>query len=166
MNAHSYYESIKFIRINIVEINNFFKKETKRTTVFTRELKLEALKLFGLQKFLLDFGRMYAKQTLEVSLWNYYLICAELFGIADKVRKELKNFYPELNVPIEIDLESIDDFVKVGYTSMYKARDRALRSYSSSDYDYSGSSSSSGGGGRSSSSGGRSSGGSSGGGFR
>ena len=38
---------------------------------------------------------MDTKEVLEVHIWDEYLMFAYLFGIADKVAKQLKNMYPE-----------------------------------------------------------------------
>ena len=39
---------------------------------------------------------MNTKETIEVHIWDEYLMFAYLFGIADKVAQQLKNLYPEL----------------------------------------------------------------------
>lgn len=162
-----------YTRVNIDGRNDFWGKFYAKNGVMIlkEELKLEAIKVLGLKKFLLEIGRMYDKSTVEVELWNYYLICAELFGIADKVREEIKTFYPEF---FDVKMEMIDfDYINVLVTEGYSSMDRACRAQqavilrtSSGDNNYSGSDSFSGGGGSSHSSGGSSSGGSSGGGFR
>ena len=60
----------------------------------------DSQQLFGLKLFLTEFSRMDTKEVLEVHLWDEYLMFAYLFGIADKVAKQLKNLYPEvLNDP-------------------------------------------------------------------
>lgn len=173
----SWYESVDEYLSIILRSKNFISDEVKvkkhfiyttykSNPIYTLKMKEEVVKLLGLKKFLLDFGRLYEKNTIDVVLWNYYLICAELFDIADKVKKELKGFYPEFNIPDELD-NIIDEYVSKGYNSMKKAdHDANVRNNISKNYDYSGRSSSSGGGGSSFSSGGSSSGGSSGGGFR
>jgi len=170
--GRSYYFANKYITTEQKIINNILRKENRWITVYNEILRDEAVKVIGLNKFLLDFGRMFEKSSIEVELWNYYLICAELFGIADKVRKEMKDLIPEMDFKVhEIDLDYVSDIIDSGYKSMISAeraynRRVAMASSSSSDYDYSGSDSYSGGGGSSFDSGGSSSGGSSGGGFR
>ena len=171
--GRSYYFANKYITTEQKVINNILRKENRWITVYNEILREEAVKVIGLNKFLLDFGRMYEKSSIEVELWNYYLICAELFGIADKVKKEMKHLIPDMDFEVyDIDLDYVIDIVDNGYKSMAKAeRDYNRRiamasSSSSSSHDYSGSDSFSGGGGSSHSSGGSSAGGSSGGGFR
>lgn len=79
--------------------------ETKKTTlkVFKStilsvdlSMKQEAIKLKGLKNFLEEFSRMDDKEAIEVNMWEYYLIYAQILGIADKVAKQFKKLYPEL----------------------------------------------------------------------
>ena len=72
------------------------KKECKCKNVMDDTLYEETIKLYGLKKFLVDFSRIGTREVLEVHLWNEYLTFAYLFGIADKVTKQLKNLYPEV----------------------------------------------------------------------
>ena len=72
------------------------KKECKCKNVMDDTLYEETIKLYGLKKFLVDFSRIGTREVLEVHLWNEYLTFAYLFGIADKVAKQLKNLYPEV----------------------------------------------------------------------
>lgn len=148
--------------------------------IINDSIKEEAIKLKGFIKYLNDFSSISEKEYIDVKLWDEYLIFAELFGVADKVRKEFKKLYPNIE---DIDkvamLDKIGIFesvisdissacingAKSGYNKYYISS-TFNRISGSGGHDYSGSNSSSGGGGSSSSSGGGSSGGSSGGGFR
>ena len=148
-------------------------------TAFDFEIKdsirEEAIKVKGFIKYLNDFSLIREKEHIEVKLWNEYLIFAELFGVADKVREEFKKLYPDMhdvNERILLDKIYLFDNIasdistacitgaRIGYNR------NIFSSVSNSSRDYSGSSSSSGGGGSSFSSGGGSASGSSGGGFR
>ena len=51
--------------------------------------------VFGLKKFLKDFTLIKDRGTVEVKLWNNYLIFASLYGIADQVYKDFKTVCPE-----------------------------------------------------------------------
>lgn len=53
-----------------------------------------ARQVFGLKKFLLEF-RKANKREIDTSMWRDYLVYAELFGIADKVRKDMKHIDPD-----------------------------------------------------------------------
>lgn len=62
---------------------------------FTHEGQQEARKLVGLKKYLKDFTMLHERHTGEVALWKDYLVFASLFGIADKVAKELRDINPQ-----------------------------------------------------------------------
>ncbi|MBR3320187.1 DUF2207 domain-containing protein [Candidatus Saccharibacteria bacterium] len=148
--------------------------------VLTKSASEEATKLVALKNYLNSFETVREDLGAEtVSVWEEYLIFAELFGVAEKVQAEFKRLYPEIYKEYfgEADFGIInssvsnfaDDFYH-GMTAGIAAAKAISSSHSSSSSDssssYSGSSDWSGGGGSSSSSGGGSSGGSSGGGFR
>ena len=50
--------------------------------------------VFGLRKFLKEFTLLDERELKEVKLWKDYMIYATLFGIADKVIKEMKQVNP------------------------------------------------------------------------
>lgn len=56
--------------------------------------KPKALEALGFKKYLEDFTIINQRRTVEVHLWNEYLVNAALFGIADKVAAELKELDP------------------------------------------------------------------------
>ena len=72
------------------------KTECKKKNVMDDKIYEDSTRLYGLKKFLVEFASMDTKETLEVHIWDEYLMFAYLFGIADKVAKQLKNLYPEL----------------------------------------------------------------------
>ena len=49
----------------------------------------------GLKKYLEDFTLVSQRETIEARLWKEYLVHAALFGIADKVAKQLKDIDPK-----------------------------------------------------------------------
>lgn len=59
-------------------------------------MKEEGVKLKGLKNFLEEFSRIDDKEAIEVNMWEYYLIYAQILGIADKVAKQFKKLYPEI----------------------------------------------------------------------
>jgi len=63
--------------------------------VFTDESKRQSRDLLGLKKFLKDFTLSAERGANEVGLWQDYLTFAALFGVADKVAKELKDINPK-----------------------------------------------------------------------
>ena len=56
----------------------------------------EARKVIGLKKFLKDFTLVEERGSAEVALWNDYLVFGALYGIADKVAKELSEINPKV----------------------------------------------------------------------
>lgn len=72
------------------------KEECKQHNVMDDKIYEDSTRLYGLKKFLQEFASMDTKETLEVHIWDEYLMFAYLFGIADKVADQLKKLYPEL----------------------------------------------------------------------
>lgn len=170
----------EFIISEEIEKRSLFRKYTVKRKRLSPKLKEEAIKLKGLKKYLTEYSLMKEKESIEVKLWEDYLIFAQLFGIANKVEKQFKEMYPELdikdNVGVDLKCIAVIEMTNIGVNGMVKGRvaeEKRIKhirySSSSSSYsshDYSGSSRDSGGGGSSYSGGGSSAGGSSGGGFR
>lgn len=71
-------------------------RKNKKIKVCSLDLDNKAVKLAGLQKFLIEFSKMDNKVVIDVKLWEDYLIYAQIFGMADKVSKELKRIYPSI----------------------------------------------------------------------
>ena len=72
---------------------NTLHKQTKLSHYKDREY--EVSEVFGLRKFLKEFTLLDERELKEVKLWKDYMIYATLFGIADKVIKEMKQINPE-----------------------------------------------------------------------
>ena len=83
------------------------KNECKKKNVMDDIIYEESKKLYGLKKFLQEFSNINTRETIEVHIWDEYLMFAYLFGIADKVAKQLKNLYPELLQQNNIDFDTI-----------------------------------------------------------
>ena len=49
-----------------------------------------ANEMAGLKKFLNEFSNISKREAIEVTLWEEYLMYAQIFGIAKKVAKEFK----------------------------------------------------------------------------
>lgn len=79
--------------INIVEQGTVIKQVSYELDDY---LYNEATNLAGLKQYLVEFSRIKEKQPIEVNLWEYYLIYAQIFGIAKEVGKQFKDLYPEL----------------------------------------------------------------------
>ena len=73
----------------------FRAKRYLRNDKFSSEGQVEARKVMGLRKFLNDFTLLNQHETIEANLWKEYMVYAALFGIADKVAKQLKDIDPK-----------------------------------------------------------------------
>ena len=62
---------------------------------YTEEGQKQNKMLIGLRKYLNDFTLMKERGTEEAALWREYIVYAALFGIADKVAKELRDIDPQ-----------------------------------------------------------------------
>lgn len=71
-------------------------KISGRYNTLTEKGMNEREKLNGLKKYMEDFSMMKEKSVPELVLWEKYLIYATVFGIANKVLKQLKVVYPEI----------------------------------------------------------------------
>ena len=67
-----------------------------KTNTLTEKGIEEAAKWKGLKKYMEDFSLLNEKEVPDLVLWEKYLVYATVFGIADKVLKQLKVRYPEL----------------------------------------------------------------------
>lgn len=72
------------------------KEECKYYNVMDDSIYKDSKELYGLKLFLEEFSLIKEKEVIEVKLWDQYLMFAHLFGIADKVAKQLKDLYPEV----------------------------------------------------------------------
>ena len=106
-------EGIKLSSKGVITENPSFIKITKyiSTTEFTEMGK----QISGLKNFLLDYTLIKDRESIEVTLFENYLIYAQLLGIAKKVSKEFKDLYPDLIQ--ESHFDSYDDIMFVYYCS-------------------------------------------------
>lgn len=70
-----------------------------RYTGVTQKTVDEAEMWNGLKKYMEDFSLIKDREVPELVLWEKYLVFATTFGVAEKVIKQLKVVYPELNDP-------------------------------------------------------------------
>ncbi len=143
-----------------VEEKRTFKIFKSNTYNVDPSMMNEAIKLKGFKNFLDEFSRIDDKEAIEVNMWEYYLIYAQILGIANKVAKQFKKLYPEIIENNEYGY-SYDDFLFINAIS-YSGINSAVSSKSRAEsYSSGGGGFSSGGGG-----GGSFGGGGGGGGFR
>lgn len=159
-----------FERINKVEIeklkqgNHIYtranKEECKRKNIMDDTIYEESVKLYGLKKFLDEFSKIDTREVLEVHIWDEYLMFAYIFGIADKVAKQLKNLYPEV-LTNQDNYVDFDTLMYINYISTRSVNAATTARSRAESYSSGGGGFSSGGGG-----GGSFGGGGGGGGFR
>ena len=102
--------------------------------IATQELKNEAVKLAGLKRFLLEYTLIKEREALEVTLFEDYLIFAQILGIAKQVSKQFKELYP--NMIEQTNYSSYDNLIYINYVSSSgitsaKSARSAAESYSS-----------------------------------
>lgn len=156
------YQTKKYLSDNTITTEEITKFKIFTSTKYNvnESIKNEAIKLKGLKNFLEEFSRIDDREAIEVNLWEYYLIYAQILGIANKVAKQFKKLYPEIIENNQYGY-SYDDFIFINtfsYGSINSAESSRSRAES---YSSGGGGFSSGGGG-----GGSFGGGSGGGGFR
>lgn len=159
-----------FERINKVEIeklkqgNHIYtranKEECKKKNIMDDTIYEESVKLYGLKKFLDEFSKIDTREVLEVHIWDEYLMFAYIFGIADKVAKQLKNLYPEV-LTNQDNYVDFDTLMYINYISTRSVNAATTARSRAESYSSGGGGFSSGGGG-----GGSFGGGGGGGGFR
>ena len=101
------------------------RRECKRRYVMDDKIYDDSSKLFGLKLYLEEFSSMDTKEVLDVHLWDEYLMFAYLFGIADKVAKQLKKLYPEVASQMDFDCDTvifINSISRLGMSSASAAR--------------------------------------------
>ena len=77
------------------------------------EMMKEAEEMAGLKKFLKEFTLIKEREPIEVSLWNEYLMYAQIFGMADEVASQFKKLYPEVITDMDSMGYSYDDILFV-----------------------------------------------------
>ena len=95
----------------------------------------EARKLFGLKNFLSQFTLVDRREAFEANLWKEYMVYGALFGITDRVCKQLKDIDPALfKETFHYDFGDLDSVMTVSRSLSSSIRSAALRgspSYSS-----------------------------------
>lgn len=150
-----WFETIKVHGEN--NLNSYVMKKSGNThskSEFKMYKHEAAIQAMGLKKFLIDTTLIDERRTVEVTLWQDYLIYASLFGIADKVTEELKQFQPQVIEMMEqqtcntVDMVTMLNWSRIISNSVNRSVVRAANiNTSSSSWGGGGFSSFSGGGG-------------------
>lgn len=129
--VESHLEKENLITYTECKVYGFLNSKKKNAST---ELNTTAIELAGLKKYLEDYTLISDRESIEVTLFEYYLIFAQVLGIADKVAKEFKELYPDM---IEQSNFNSYDYVLFIHTCSYNgiyhasaAKSRA-QSYSS-----------------------------------
>lgn len=131
---------------------SYFNMRLEKKDAFTAEGRQVILSLYGFQNYLKDFTLIQEREPVEVSLWNDYLITAQLFGMADQVAEVFAKMNPH---HFEETCYSYDHYDLAStflvLNTISRASTKGMRSgasaASASSYSGGGGSSSSGGGG-------------------
>lgn len=127
----------------------FFGLLKSRKKVFTMSGLSMLEQVWGFKRYLDDFSLIEERQSVEVTLWEEYLVFAAIFGIAEKVFKELKKLYPNFDQDLDDDDDDDLDRIAVFHIihTISAAGETGMNSGKSAAEGGGGSSSSGGGGG-------------------
>ena len=91
-------EKEKLINIGLLVPNDklYFKIFKYKTYSVNPKLRNGALEIAGLKRYLLDYTLIKKREAIEVTLFEDYLIYAQMLGIANKVAKQFKELYPDM----------------------------------------------------------------------
>ena len=129
-------ETIKSLKANNYIYTRENKKECKFKNIMNDTMYNDSVQLYGLKKYLEEFSRIGTKEVMDVKLWDEYLMFAYLFGIADKVAKQLKDMYPDVAIKMQegnIDFNTINFVTHISSRSVSSATSArsSAQSYSS-----------------------------------
>ena len=68
-----------------------------KMNVLTQKGINEHAKWKGLKKYMQDFSMLDKREIPEIVIWEKFLVYATAFGVADKVLKQLKMVYPNMD---------------------------------------------------------------------
>ena len=114
---------------NVAKVKDFMNLlETKPDKKY---IEKNAADLYGLKAFLKDFSLLNERKMMEVKLWDKYMVYAEFFGIADQVRKDMKEICPEYlemsKLAQSIDVaEAKEDVVYMFSDAIYSSANDAI----------------------------------------
>ena len=134
--------------IDIIVINLL----KSRINVFTKKGIDESILWRGLKHYMEDFSLLNEKEVPQIVLWEKFLVFATVLGIANKVLKQLKIVYPNIDEITNINTYSyINIVMHTNFTSSFShSFSRSMSRTYSSSIGMGGGFSAGGGGGRSS----------------
>ena len=108
------YSNAKTTLINKGYLITTINKYDQLKITYSDELIKKASYLRGLKNFLNDFSIMKERESIEVHLWEQYMVYAHLFGITDKIENEFEELYPNLDKINETKL--VEESLKTAVT--------------------------------------------------
>ena len=75
----------------------------KKINVYTQKGIDEKEMWRGLKKYMEDFSMLDKREVPEIAIWEHFLVFATAFGIADKVLKQLKVVYPNIENDLNVN---------------------------------------------------------------
>lgn len=97
-----------------VGINSLQKRKYLRKEKFTEAGHMKARETLGFKKFLDDFTLVRDKSSIEVHLWQEYLVYAALYGMTEKVAKELKDIDETMAKEVmKTDFDTFTDLTRI-----------------------------------------------------
>ena len=127
------YERDVLIKEGKITTNEIKAFSLKKKYVVDSSLMEEAKELAGLKKFLEEFTLIDKREAIEVTLFEQYLMYAQILGIAKKVAAQFKKLYPDIIKDYSYDYDDIillHTISSAGINKATSARSRA-QSYSS-----------------------------------
>ncbi|MBQ7040010.1 MAG: DUF2207 domain-containing protein [Clostridia bacterium] len=94
--------------------------------------KEELSEVMGLKKYLDEFTLIDEREITETIIWKEYMVYATLFGIADKVIKQMEKLYPNRVEEIESSYGRNVIIASSYNRSMYRSAQRAIQEKRSS----------------------------------
>ena len=90
------------VRVNLKENGYLDSNSSNRYEEFefSAEGQKEAMQSLRFRQYLKDFTLLNERYSPEVTLWGKYLMVATLFGMADKVARDMKNMAPNAMVGV------------------------------------------------------------------
>lgn len=120
-------ETMNFVNAGLIREE----KKLFKTYYVSNNMYEYAIEMAGLKKFLNEFSNISNRESIEVNLWEEYLMYAQIFGIAKKVAKEFKKLYPDIITDDAYnDIVFINTISYSGVSAASSAKQRA-ESYSS-----------------------------------
>lgn len=109
-----------------ISLGGFTKGVGNRIKDLSDNGRSELAEIMGLKKYLEEFTLIDEREITEAAIWKEYMVYATLFGIADKVIKQLERLYPE-RMP-EIEGYNRNVIIATGYyRSMYRSSQSAIQ---------------------------------------